>query len=238
LAAIVGDFTNLERTLQRGGVVNVCGLREPGDAAAAAAAGADLIGFIFAPARRQVVAVVARACITAAREAARGDINAVGVFVDAPPTEIAAVVSEAGLDAVQLHGSEPEEALQDLTVPAIKVFKPRPGEGHDRLIAEIERYAAAAVPPLAFLVDGYSSRGAGGTGARADWTMMAAVAARHSLLLGGGLNPRNVGSAISQVRPLGVDVSSGVEIAGAKNHELIKSFVAAARAAFQAELER
>ena len=224
--------------MQRGGVIKICGLREPEHAAVAAAAGADLIGFIFAPARRQVNATVARACVMAARESAPAGVSAVGVFVDAPAAEIADIVLEAGLDAVQLHGSELAEMLQALPVPAIKVVTPKPGEEQDQVILAIQRFADAAMPPAAFLVDGYSAHGAGGTGARADWSLAAAVAQRRSFLLGGGLDPKNVGGAISLVRPLGVDVSSGVEIAGDKDPALITSFVAAARAAFQAELSR
>ncbi|MBW3634647.1 MAG: phosphoribosylanthranilate isomerase, partial [Chloroflexi bacterium] len=84
-------------------MVKICGLREPEHAAAAARAGADLIGFIFAPARRQVTAAVARSCIAAAREATAGrTLLAVGVFVDSLPDEIAGIAEHAGLDAGQV----------------------------------------------------------------------------------------------------------------------------------------
>ncbi|HEU5433543.1 MAG TPA: hypothetical protein VFU81_17890, partial [Thermomicrobiales bacterium] len=78
-------------------IVKICGLREPEHAAAAAMAGADLIGFIFAPSRRQVTAAEAAACIAAARARGRSP-RAVGVFVDASADEIAAAAATAGLD--------------------------------------------------------------------------------------------------------------------------------------------
>lgn len=126
------DLTRHDNTLAalvaRGQIVKIDGLREPAHAAAATRAGADLIGFIFATARRQVSAATARECIVAAREAAGGrQVFSVGVFVDAAAQEIRDAITEAGLDAVQLHGDEPPEALALLEVPAIKAFRPRPG---------------------------------------------------------------------------------------------------------------
>ena len=83
----------------RGGLVKICGLRTPEHAAAAAAAGADLIGFIFAPARRRITPAVAHDCIAAARQVdTERTVVAVGVFVDAPVDEIDETVVAAGLD--------------------------------------------------------------------------------------------------------------------------------------------
>jgi phosphoribosylanthranilate isomerase len=225
----------LAAALQRGNLVKICGLREPGHAAAAAAAGADLIGFIFAPARRRISAAAARDCILAARAATPGrEVVAVGVFVDAPADEIAAVVAEAGLDAVQLHGAEPPEFAQGLPAPALKVFRPTSAMRAADIAAEMDRYAAAPHPPAGFLIEGFASSAAGGAGVRADWETAAAIAAARPLLLGGGLSPENVAEAIRQVRPLGVDVSSGAEVDGHKDPARIEAFIAAARLAFPA----
>lgn len=234
MSAIGAGASHLQQVLHRGGVIKICGLREPPHAAAAAAAGADLIGFIFAPARRQVTAHVARTCVTAAREAAPDGITAVGVFVDASAEEIIAVIGEAGLDAVQLHGAEPVETVGALPVPALKVFRPLPQTTDQELIAELDTYASAPVPPVAFMIEGYSPLGAGGTGAATDWDFAAVLARQRSFLLGGGLDPSNVGRAIARVRPAGVDVSSGVEISGVKDPALIRRFVSVARESFQA----
>jgi phosphoribosylanthranilate isomerase len=234
LAEIASYQERLSRLFGRGAVIKIDGLREPEHAAAAAAAGADLIGFIFAPARRQVTAAVARSCIAAARAAApERPVLAVGVFVDAPPSEMARIAREAGIDALQLHGAEPPESLRHLPVPALKALRPRPGTNASQLMAEIGRYHSSAQPPLGIVVDGYAEESAGGTGARADWRLAAEIAATFPIILAGGLDPDNVGVAIHQVNPLGVDVSSGVEIDGVKDPGRIEAFIRAARTAFR-----
>jgi phosphoribosylanthranilate isomerase len=230
------DLNNerLSRLFARGAIVKIDGLREPEHAAASAAAGADLIGFIFAPARRQVTAAVARSCIVAARAASpERPVLAVGVFVDAPPSEMARIARETGIDALQLHGAEPPESLRHLPVPALKALRPRPGTNAAQVMAEIDRYHSSLQPPLGILVDGYSEEFAGGTGARADWRLAAEIGATVPIILAGGLDPDNVGAAIRQVHPLGVDVSSGVEIDGVKDASRIEAFVRAARKGFQ-----
>jgi phosphoribosylanthranilate isomerase len=218
----------------RGGLVKIDGLREPEHAAAAAEAGADLIGFIFAPARRRVTPLVARDCIVAARQVNRErPVVAVGVFVDAPADEIQEAVDAAGLDLAQLHGAEPTTLVEELRTPAIKVLRSEPGVSAEAMVAAIDEYRIAARAPVAFLIDGFAPGTLGGAGARADWSMAAAVCAERAVLLGGGLDPTNVEEAIRRVRPIGVDVSSGVERDGVKDAALIASFVRAARAAFQ-----
>jgi phosphoribosylanthranilate isomerase len=215
----------------RGNVVKVCGIREPEHAAAAAEAGADVIGFIFAPARRQVTADVAHACILAARQA-KPDVLACGVFVNAPGDEIAATVRVAGLDLVQLSGTESPDFAALLPVPATKVFHPQPGLSALEIVSEMGAYQRAEVPPVAFLLDAYSPKGAGGTGEKVDWTLASEINMSVAVMLAGGLSPENVAEAIALVRPLGVDVSSGVEIEGRKSAARIREFVTAARAAY------
>ena len=232
MAEIDPNHERLSRLFARGAIVKIDGLREPEHAAAAA--GADLIGFIFAPARRQVTAAVARSCIAAARAASpERPVLAVGVFVDASPSEMAHVALETGVDALQLHGAEPPESLRHLPVPALKALRPRPGTNAAQLMAEINRYHSSLQPPVGILVDGYSEEFAGGTGARADWRLAAEIGASVPIILAGGLDPDNVGAAIRQVHPLGVDVSSGVEIDGVKDASRIEAFIRAARKAFQ-----
>ena len=160
-------------------------------------------------------------------------VMAVGVFVDASFADINAIVEEVGLDVVQLHGAEPPDSIASLPVPAFKALRPTPKSTCEQVLAEIDRYQSAAVPPVAILVDGYAQHGAGGTGTRADWALAAEINAVAPIILAGGLDPENVGDAIRRVRPRGVDVSSGVEVDGIKNPELIARFVHAARVAFQ-----
>ena len=135
---------------------------------------------------------------------------AVGVFVDAPVDEIEETVEAAGLDLVQLHGGEPPALVQGLRAPAIKALRFEPSATAGTLVAMIDVYRGAARPPIAYLVDGFAA----GT-------------------LGGGLDSSNVADAIRRVRPIGVDVSSGVERDGIKDAALIVSFVRAARQGFQ-----
>jgi phosphoribosylanthranilate isomerase len=234
VAGLVPAQEQLTRLFARGSVIKICGLRDPEHAAAAATAGADLIGFIFAAARRRVDPVTARTCITAAREAAPGrDLFAIGVFVDASPSEMALIAQQAGLDALQLHGSETPESLQRLPVPVLKAFRPRPGVDAAHIVVDINRYLSTSRPPVGILIDGYTEGVPGGTGARADWRRAEEIGAAFPFLLAGGLDPDNVGAAIREVHPLGVDVSSGVEIDGVKTVEQIEKFIRAARVAFR-----
>lgn len=226
----VGRFDNV---LQRGNLVKICGLRQPDHAEAAARSGADLIGFIFAPARRQVSADVARECIEAARQAAQGEIVAVGVFVDASPQEIERTAATAGLDAVQLISDEAPVIADEIEVPTIRVLRPKQSSNAAGVVAEIERFGAMTRRPAGFLIDGYAAHASGGTGVRADWDLAAEVNAARRIMLAGGLDPENVATAIRRVRPLGVDASSGVESGGIKDSALIDRFVRAAKQAFQ-----
>ena len=224
---------HLRELFARGSVVKICGLRDPEHAAIAAGAGADLIGFIFAPARRQVAPETARLCIAAARKAAEGrDLFAVGVFVDAPPAEVVRTAREAGLDAAQLHGSEPPASLHQLPLPVLKALRPLPGVSAAAVMAEMDRFRSSATPPVGMLIDGYSEGLPGGTGTPADWGRAKEIGSGYPFLLAGGLDPDNVGAAIREVRPAGVDVSSGVEVDGVKDADRIEAFIGAARDAF------
>jgi phosphoribosylanthranilate isomerase len=96
----------------------------------------------------------------------------------------------------------------------------------------MRRYLTPGNGAVAALIDGYHPTAKGGTGIRADWRIAADVSSHQPFLLAGGLDPENVGEAIATVRPLGVDVSGGVERDGVKDPTLIAEFVHRARAAF------
>jgi phosphoribosylanthranilate isomerase len=235
MAIVAADGETTLRARIAPGAVKIDGLRRPEHARAAVLAGADLVGFIFAPARRRVTPEEARACLDAARDAA-GDrtVLGVGVFVDAPAAEVNAVVDAAGLDLVQLHGDEPPDLLAQLTRPTLKAFRPRAGSNPREVEAAFGRYRAVGNAPLVFLLDGYSPHAAGGEGVRADWAVAAEMARHDPVMLAGGLTPGNVAEAIARVRPLAVDVSSGVETDGVKDPAKVAAFVAAAKGAFAA----
>lgn len=196
--------------------VKICGITRVADAVAAERAGADAVGFVFAPgSKRQVTPEQA-----AELSAALGPFVArVGVFVNASAEDIDHAVAAAGLSAVQLHGAE-EPAFAARFQGSVRVVRAvsfGPGITPDAL---------ADYPADAFLLDA-SVPGSGRTFA---WDAAAMWRGHPRMLLAGGLTPDNVGAAVNALSPYGVDVSSGVESApGIKSAELIQRFVAAAR---------
>ncbi|HXF62442.1 MAG TPA: phosphoribosylanthranilate isomerase [Caldilineaceae bacterium] len=213
--------------------VKICGLTNLADAEAAVEAGADLLGFIFYPkSPRYVSPETVQTIVAALRAGGRGDQAprpfTVGVFVNTPTDEIAAILAQTGLDYAQLHGDEPASALAALNGRGFKALRPTVADLALAQAADYAPYPAPVAPQL--LVDGYTAA-YGGAGVRADWSIAAQVAAAYPrLLLAGGLDPDTVHLAIGQVRPWGVDVSSGVEASpGRKDPAKLRAFIAAVR---------
>jgi phosphoribosylanthranilate isomerase len=198
--------------------VKICGITTPGDAAAAAAAGADAIGIVFASSPRRAPAAAAAEIV-----AASGHCRRVGVFVDAAREHLLQLAAAWRLHAAQLCGDEPVAYARDLglnVIRAIQLAGP----------ADLER--AAAYPARAFLLDAPGRGGLrGGTGRIFDWNLADRLPwPRDRVLIAGGLTPANVAAAILRLRPAAVDVSSGVERApGIKDHARIRDFIAAVR---------
>jgi phosphoribosylanthranilate isomerase len=162
----------------------------------------------------------------------------VGVFARAAPGEINAIADETGIDLIQLAGGEPWSACLVANRQVIKVVHVADAEPTAGVLQRIETGAAIAVlldkqqeadnekqSPLA---GGGSPFG--GSGAAFDWRVAAGVGANLPVWLAGGLTPANVASAIASVKPWCVDVSSGVETEGYKDHAKIRDFLAAAKA--------
>jgi phosphoribosylanthranilate isomerase len=213
--------------------VKICGIRTPEAALAAAEAGADLIGLVFAPSKRQVDAPLARNIIDVLRRSARGqDTTVVGVFVDDRPEHIMEIATTVGLDWVQLSGHEPVEVAAAIDLPSVKALR---FDGDPSEAGWLQRDLACDVGPL--LIDAHVPGSFGGAGIVADWSAAHRVAATRPVLLAGGLTPMNVAAAIAAVRPWGVDVSSGVETDGVKNLDKIRAFVRAAKTAVLAPVE-
>jgi phosphoribosylanthranilate isomerase len=196
-------------------IVKICGLRRAEDAAAAVAAGADMIGVVFWPASprcaseeeaRQVRAAVPR------------DVPLVGVFVDEDPERMDDLVASVGLDRVQLHGSESRTLVERYGARAIRGV--RNGD-------------LSVVPPgVPVVYDRPWGEARDVEALYAHWRAASLLVADWSLLLAGRLDPDNVAQAVREVRPYGVDVASGVESsAGIKDHERVRRFVAAAKEA-------
>lgn len=223
----------------RPGNVKLCSLREPVHAHWAAASGADLFGLIFVPGvRRRVSHEIAREIVATARSQHGSQLRAVGVFVDASPDEINQTATSVGLNLAQLHGQEPAELIAEVRIPVVKALRPHPGQALDEVLALADRYLSAPVPPVALLVDGYHASHHGGEGLRADWVLAAELASRYPLILAGGLDADNVADAIQAVRPLAVDVSSGVESDGIKDPAKMAAFVRNAKTAFCLRTDR
>ncbi len=206
--------------------VKICGITTLQDALAALDAGADLLGFNFYPPSPRYIAPATCAELVRTLRAHGARAVMVGVFVNRPPAEVAAVLDECGLDLAQLSGDEPAEDLALLGTRAFKALRPQDA---DQAVALAAAYARRAAAPV-LLADAAAGAGRfGGTGQVGDWAAAAALAAAWPILLAGGLRPDNVAAAIAAVHPWGVDVASGVESApGRKDPEKMRAFVTAA----------
>ena len=195
--------------------VKICGITRPEDALAAAAAGADAIGLVFADASpRRVDPGRARAIIAGLPPF----IKVVGLFVDAPAEHVGTVLGAMPLDLIQFHGRETPEFCRSFGRPYLKAV--RMSVDVD-LPAEAGRYADAA----GLLLDSFHPQLAGGTGEIFDWARVPRDLGRP-LILAGGLTPDNVGAAVAAVQPYAVDVSSGVESAkGIKDAAKVAAFI-------------
>lgn len=200
--------------------IKICGLTHIDDALQACACGADALGLVFyEKSPRCVTWEQARAIVAALPPF----VTTVGLFVNERPESIREIVDFCGLDVIQLHGDEGPDACR---FPPRRVLKALRVRGEESL-AGVERFAVAAL-----LLDAWHPDSYGGTGKLGDWKLAARLAAERPVILAGGLNPENVAEAIRQVRPYGVDVSSGVESApGRKNPERVAAFIRNARAA-------
>ena len=212
----------------------ICGISQAEHAVAAADAGADFVGFIFAPSKRQVTPDRARELVREAKSA-RPNIGRkpelVGIFVNQPAAEINEIVTHCGLNRVQLHGDETLQDCEAIHRSIFKVIRIDAGRPSEELMGWLEREVEAVsacgyVPMLDTVSTGPYY---GGTGRPVDWKAASEVARKHQILLSGGLSPDIVAPAIEQVRPWGVDVSSGVETGGAKDAGKMNAFAKAIR---------
>ncbi len=204
--------------------VKICGITETPHALAAAQAGADFIGMVFAPSKRQVCIEKARnIATTVKRLKARPQV--VGVFVNMPPSEVNYVAEYCGLDWVQLSGNEPWEYLKDIEKQVIKAIRVRNQQDSEDIIAEIITGRQLLGQSFICLLDCHVEGSYGGTGQTFDWQLARQISPRFPVIIAGGLSPQNVAEAIHLVKPWGVDVSSGVETKGVKDVSKIEKFI-------------
>lgn len=211
-------------------IVKICGLTNLEDALMAAAAGADLLGFILYPKSPRYVAPEEIAAIAAGvRAAFPTSPRVVGVFVNAPTTQVLATLDRARLDLAQLHGDESAAEVAALAGRGFKAVRPASLAAALAAADAFAPHGVAAGPHL--LIDAYTPNAYGGAGHLGDWSLATTVARRvERLLLAGGLTPENVAAAVQAVQPWGVDVASGVEASpGHKDHAKVRAFIAAAK---------
>lgn len=202
----------------RGTILKICGITTAEDAAAAMDAGATAIGFNFYPASPRYIAPAQAGTIASDRA-----IRRVGVFVNEPRERVEEIARLARLDVAQLHG---EESAEDYP-GAVEVWKAA------RVSEDLDLSALDDCPAEALVLDGPAADLYGGAGKPFDWRRAAAV--RKPVILAGGLDASNVREAIAAARPWGVDACSRVESSpGKKDHQKMKAFLAAAKAALTA----
>jgi phosphoribosylanthranilate isomerase len=210
-------------------LAKICGIRELEHGVVAAEAGADLIGFVFVPVRREVSPDVASEIIKGVRSS--GDAPAsVGLFVNETADHINQVIAKTGIDLVQLSGNETSELAKGIDAPVIKAVRIEPGMTLEHVRRMIESYLEHCV---AVLIDSHVAGQWGGTGVIGDWDAAALLAEEYPVVLAGGLNAENVAGAIAQVNPAVVDVSSGVETDGRKDSQRIRAFLANATSSYR-----
>ena len=238
--------------------VKICGISDLKTAEVAVEAGADFIGLIFAPSPRQVspeeASEIVKVIHNRGGRQGRVQINAsevnddqpekrlglwkklleenlekfkplvVGVFADQPIEFINEVTQSVGLDLVQLSGHEEKNYFDKLEIPAIEVVHIFPQTTTQDIVNHMSQNKAAGL-----LLDTATTKLKGGTGKTFDWEIATKINSQIPLLLAGGLTEKNVSEAIKTVLPWAVDVSSGVEKDGKKDHPTIKKFIQAAK---------
>lgn len=212
--------------------VKICGLTQPDQARAVAEMGADAIGLNFAESKRRVDIAQAREVADAVVGA---KIEKVGVFVDADSEQITRIIEQVGITRVQLHGAEPPEIIEAISVPCWKVFRVQ-DESFAEEVRDWYGRLGADAHLEAVVLDTYNPHTAGGTGESFNWELV--VQARRNgqmddlppIILAGGLDVDNVAEAIAAVRPWAVDVASGVESSpGVKDMAKVEAFLSAVR---------
>lgn len=205
-------------------LVKICGITSIGDALAAQAFGADMLGINFYDGSKRFVSVTTAAAMFGDLQA----IKKIGVFVNADVDELVHAIDQVKLDAVQLHGNEDAEFVGSLrkrtTVEIIKAVRVKSVND----VQALRWFSADSI-----LLDTFSEKDFGGTGEMFDWQIaLEAMKSGGNIYLAGGLNADNVAQAVRSVKPFAVDVASGVESSpGIKDHKKMEMFITNAKSA-------
>ncbi len=198
--------------------IKICGITRPGDALAAAEAGADAVGLVFYPRSPRYLAAERAVGI---RDALPPFVQTVALFVNADAAQVAQVIGRVRPGMLQFHGDETPAFCAQFGMPYIKACRVKSGVRSEvDLLEYLRPFSGAAAWLLDSHVEEY-----GGVGESFDWSLVPQRRERP-LILSGGLERGNVAEAIRRVRPWGVDVSSGVESAkGVKDAAKIAAFI-------------
>ena len=200
--------------------VKICGITRLQDLHAACEAGADALGFVFYEKSPRHVSIATAAALV---RDLPPFVQSVGLFVNAEPAFIEAVLQAVPLDLLQFHGDETPADCMRYGRPYIKAVRVTPS-------TDLLKCAADFETARGLLLDAYVPGVPGGTGERFDWSLIPPDLPKP-VILSGGLTPANVADAVAQVRPWAVDVSSGVEAAkGIKDPHHVAQFIAKAKA--------
>jgi phosphoribosylanthranilate isomerase len=209
-------------------IVKICGLSSAATLDVALESGADMVGFVFfEPSPRNLSPVEAHALASLVRGRARK----VALTVDADDAKLESIVDALTPDILQLHGKETPERVREIRsrfgIPVMKAI----GVASPADLAKADAYAGVADTLLFDAKPAPEAVLPGGNGQVFDWPILKGFAADRPWMLSGGLDPTNVGEALTATGARGVDVSSGVERApGMKDPARIAAFIAAVRA--------
>lgn len=194
--------------------VKICGLKTKEQVDTAVAHGADYLGFVFAPSKRQVTPEKVKEITAFVPK----EVRKVGVFVSPSKTEVETIVQRAGLDIVQIHG---ELKAAQFSVPLIRAISVDGTESVNIMDSGEADYLLFDAPPKKFV---------GGNGEVFDWQQLDVTQMNHNkIIIAGGLTLENVQQAKKQFHPYAVDVSSGVETNGEKDTQKIIAFLRQAK---------
>lgn len=198
--------------------VKICGITTLEDARFVSGAMADYLGFIFySGSSRYIEPAKAGAIINWIEGPEK-----VGVFVNQPLDDVNQIITETGLDLVQLHGNESPEYCGLIDKPIIKVIHITPETKSADLQNSLNLYESAVDY---FLFDTKTENEWGGTGKKFNWILLKEITIGRPFFLSGGLNADNIQNAIEQIQPYAVDLSSSLEISpGLKDFDKIELF--------------
>ena len=208
--------------------VKICGIQTPEHALIAAEAGADFIGIVFVPYRRRHVSQAqGQSIVNYVRGQHSSRIKIVGLFADQSLDDVNGIATHCNLDMVQLCGRESLSYCSRMSIPVIKVVHiPGGPQNHETINNLTENLKSLRDQNHLVTLDRKVKSLDGGTGLSFDWDIAKELSLNgHSFFLAGGLRLDNVTLAIKIAKPLGVDVSSGVETGGVKDPEKIKRFI-------------